>query len=963
MINFFLRMIFGTKTERDIKALQPVIDKINSHEAVIRNLTDEQLAGCTHEFKKRLKEGESLDDLLPEAFSVVRETARRLLGERPFDVQLTGGIVLHKGKIAEMKTGEGKTLSSTLPAYLNALSGKGVHIVTVNDYLAKRDREWMGPIFEFLGLSVGVIQHDMALEHKQQAYNCDITYGTNNEFGFDYLRDNMIPHKNFKMQRELNYCIIDEVDSILIDEARTPLIISGPAEESTDKYYEVNRIIRALKKDEDFELEEKSKSAYLTEKGITHAESLMKIDNIFTTKNIEIQHLLSQSIRAHFLFKRDVDYMIKDGKVVIVDEFTGRIMPGRRWSDGLHQAIEAKENVIIEAENQTLATITFQNFFKLYKKISGMTGTAETEANEFMEIYKLDVVVIPTNMPMVRLDHQDQIYRTFKEKINAMVKEIEDRNKLGQPILVGTVSIEKSEIISRELKRRNILHQVLNAKYHEKEAQIIKQAGKKGTVTIATNMAGRGTDIVLGGYPDFKEELQENISVSSELTKSFHQYIVLGDLEQAGNLIEEFKGQEKDKALSVLCKLALKQHNFTVADGSIDRISLESLKKEIRGLSIRVKAWKEENEEVKNLGGLHIVGTERHEARRIDNQLRGRSGRQGDDGSSRFFICLEDDLMRIFGSDRISNVMQRLGLKEGEAIEHPWISKAIENAQKKVEDRNFEIRKHLLKYDNVMNVQRTFVYRKRNEILDEANLKEEIKDSLKEIIYNKTEQYCEAKNDPDHWDMENLNKFLFATFGMKTDGEAGNLKNLTRDEFNQMLYEKLLKIYEGKEVQITADLTRQIERAIMLQIIDTKWKEHLYAMDHLKEGISWRAYGERDPLVEYKFEGFRIFEELVGQIKQNSLEMLFKLDPEAIRQEMSRAMALEMSQARMGKEIHSEYGQFDALRAEAQETQNQGMMPQPQQQVRRSHEKIGRNDPCWCGSGKKFKHCHGNLDQ
>ncbi|MBU1077125.1 MAG: preprotein translocase subunit SecA, partial [Spirochaetes bacterium] len=562
MINFFLRILFGTKTERDIKKLQPVVALINSLEPEIRELTDEKLAEKTNEFKEHLRNGSSLEDILPEAFAVVREAARRLLGERPYDVQLMGGIALHEGTIAEMKTGEGKTLASTMPVYLNALTEKGVHIITVNDYLAKRDREWMGPIYEFLGLSVGVIQHDMPLEHKQLAYKCDITYGTNNEFGFDYLRDNMVPHKDYKMQRDLNYCIIDEVDSILIDEARTPLIISGPSEESTNQYYKVSKIISIMKKDEDFELDEKTRSVYLTEKGMKHAEQLLKIDNMFTAQNIEYQHHVTQAIRARYLFKRDVDYVVKDGKVVIVDEFTGRLMQGRRWSDGLHQAIEAKENAVIESENQTLATITFQNYFKLYNKISGMTGTAETEAQEFMEIYKLDVVVIPTNKPIIRADNQDQIYRTFQEKVNAIALELEEKYKTGQPVLVGTISIEKSEVLSRALKKKNIPHEVLNAKYHEKEAQIIKQAGKRGSITIATNMAGRGTDIVLGGYADFKEELQDNITVRSEESMQFHQLIVQGNIIEAEKVIDRFKGPEKDKALGVLCKTGLKQFEF-----------------------------------------------------------------------------------------------------------------------------------------------------------------------------------------------------------------------------------------------------------------------------------------------------------------------------------------------------------------------------------------------------------------
>lgn len=957
MINFILRLFFGTKAERDIKKLQPTVDLINTLEQEIRKLSDEDLAGKTNELKQKLKEGETLDDILPEAFAIVRETARRLLGERPYDVQLLGGIVLHKGKIAEMKTGEGKTLASTMPIYLNALTEKGVHVITVNDYLAKRDREWMGPIYEFLGLSIGVIQHDMPLEHKQLAYKCDITYGTNNEFGFDYLRDNMVPHKSLKMQKDLNYCIIDEVDSILIDEARTPLIISGPSEESTDKYYKVNKIISFLKKDEDFELDEKSKSVYLTESGMKHIEQLLKIDNMFTSKNIEFQHHVTQAIRAKHLFSRDVDYVVKEGKVIIVDEFTGRLMQGRRWSDGLHQAIEAKENAVIESENQTLATITFQNYFKLYNKISGMTGTAETEAHEFMEIYKLDVVVVPTNKPLIRINDNDQIYRTFQEKVNAIAKEVEKKYKKGQPVLVGTISIEKSEILSREFKRKNIPHQVLNAKYHGKEAQIIKQAGKKGTITIATNMAGRGTDIVLGGYAEFKEELQDNIPVHSELSNNFHQLIIQGDTEEAEKLIEQFKGHEKDKALSVLCKTNLKQYKFDFAEKHLNKISTGSIKKEVQQLLTKVMEWKKENKEIIQVNGLHILGTERHESRRIDNQLRGRSGRQGDPGTARFFISLEDELMQLFGSDRISSVMQRLGLKEGENIQHPWISKAIENAQKKVEARNFEIRKHLLEYDNIMNHQRKFIYKKRNEILKEVNLKEDIMASIKDSVELKMEQIFSRKSHADNWDIETFNNFLYSSFGMKISANEIDIKNTTFDEFADYTYNHLVKIYNAREEQFTPEHTRQMERAIMLEIIDTKWKEHLYAMDQLKEGISWRAYGERDPLVEYKFEGFRLFEDMVYKIKLEALEILFKVEPIGIMEQMGM---LPEEETFYGKATHSEYGQFDTLKLGKQD---QTETPPIQQQVKREQKKIGRNEPCWCGSGKKYKHCHGKFER
>ncbi len=958
MLNFILKLLFGTKSERDIKKLTPLVEKINNYETDIRGLTDEKLSLKTQEFKQRLKKGETLDDILPEAFAVVRETARRVLGERPFDVQVMGGIVLHQGKIAEMKTGEGKTLASTMPAYLNALEGKGVHIVTVNDYLARRDRDWMGPVYEFLGLSVGAIQHDMPLEQKQTAYSCDITYGTNNEFGFDYLRDNMVPHKSMKMQRELNYCIIDEVDSILIDEARTPLIISGPSEESTNKYYNVNRIVKFLKLDEDFELDEKTKSVYLTEKGMKKAEELLKIDNMFTTKNIEYQHLVSQAIRAHKLFKRDVDYVVKERKVVIVDEFTGRLMPGRRWSDGLHQAIEAKENVIIESENQTLATITFQNYFKIYKKISGMTGTAETEAQEFLEIYNLDVVVVPTNRPMIRKDSQDKIYRTFKEKLNAIAEEIENKYRTGQPVLVGTISIEKSELLSKELKRRNIPHQVLNAKYHEKEAMIIKQAGKKGTVTIATNMAGRGTDIVLGGYPDFKEELQDNIEQKNEIAQDFHQQIVQGELQKAYSLTDDIKGSDKERAIEVCLKLALKQFDFDFVKAHLNELP-EHRRKEIQKLFERVHNWKKENNEIINLGGLHIIGSERHEARRIDNQLRGRSGRQGDPGSSRFYISLEDDLMRLFGSDRISNIMSKLGLKEGQEIEHPWISKAIENAQKKVEARNFEIRKHLLEYDNVMNKQREFIYKKRNQILDEENLRDDIMEALGDVIETKTKEILGEKNHPDNWDLDTFNKWMLATFGTTISENEFNRKDTRFEEFQKIVFDKLKRLYEKREKELGKDLMRALERSVLLEIFDTKWKDHLYAMDYLKEGIGWSAYGQRDPLIEYKFEGFKLFENMVNEIKFESLEILYKVEPVGFK-DMENQQMMPSAVISIGKAEHSEYGQFDSIKLMAQNNnQQQG---QPQQYVR-PHKKIGRNDPCWCGSGKKYKYCHGRFER
>ncbi len=877
MIGTVLKKVFGTANERELKRIQTAVDKINAFEEGITRLSDADLRAKTDEFKKRLEEGETLDDLLPEAFAVVRETSKRTLGLRHFDVQLIGGIVLHSGKIAEMKTGEGKTLVATLPVYLNALTGSGVHVVTVNDYLARRDAQWMGPIYNFLGLSGGVIVHGLTDEERQAAYGSDVAYGTNNEFGFDYLRDNMKFDLKDYVQRELNYAIVDEVDSILIDEARTPLIISGPAEESTDKYYKINRIIPSLKKDADYTIEEKTKTVALTEEGNIKVERLLNAGNLYDPSNVDLVHHVHQALKAHALFHRDVDYVVKDGEVLIVDEFTGRLMPGRRWSDGLHQAIEAKENVKIENENQTLATITFQNYFRLYNKLAGMTGTAETEAAEFAKIYNLDVVVIPTHKPMIRADNADFIYKTEKAKFNAAINEIEERNKKGQPVLVGTISIVKSETLSSMLKKKGIKHSVLNAKYHEMEAEIVAQAGRYGAVTIATNMAGRGTDIVLGGN---SEGLTRQALKGKEYKK-----------EEWDKTIEQFKAQcaaEKEKVIAA--------------------------------------------------GGLHILGTERHEARRIDNQLRGRSGRQGDPGSSRFYLSLEDDLLRIFGSDRISGLMGKLGMEEDVPIEHRMVSRAIENAQKKVEEHNFEMRKHILEYDDVMNQQRKVIYEQRREILAGEDLKEEVLGLAEDMLDGMISFYCPEDAYPEQWDITGLTDALASKFSYRMTGI--DPQSLARDDFRQKLWESIKQSYEEKEQQIGPELMRHLEKVFMLQAVDHQWKDHLLAMDHLKEGIGLRGYGQKDPLVEYKREGFEMFEEMKRRIVESTVENLFRIKAAAKEQ----GQEIERKQRRQLASL-SFVGAGDAAAAK----------PAPVH----VGQKVGRNEPCPCGSGLKYKKCHG----
>jgi len=865
MIGNILKKIIGTKNERELKRIQPIVDKANTLEEGLRGLSDDELKRKTPLFKERIERGEDLDALLPEAFALVREVARRTINMRHFDVQLVGGVVLHEGKIAEMATGEGKTLVATLPVYLNALTGLGVHVITVNDYLAKRDTQWMGPIYKFLGLSVDTIVHGLDDDERKKAYACDVTYGTNNEFGFDYLRDNMRYTLDECVQREFNYAIVDEVDSILIDEARTPLIISGPAEESTDKYYKINRLVYQLKKDKDFMVDEKAKSAYLTEEGVAKVERLINIDNLYDPKYVDLLHHINQALRAHYLFSRDVDYIVKDGQVIIVDEFTGRLMPGRRFSDGVHQALEAKENVKIERENQTLATITFQNYFRMYKKLAGMTGTADTEALEFKKIYNLDVIVIPTNVPLIRTNYTDVIYRTEKEKFKAVVGEIEELYKKGRPVLVGTLSIDKSERVSEMLKRKGIPHHILNAKNHESEAEVVAQAGRSRAVTISTNMAGRGTDILLGGNPVF---------------------------------------------------LAL-----TMCKGQKDT------EEYIKALEEAKRICEKDKEGVIRPGGLHILGTERHESRRIDNQLRGRSGRQGDPGSSRFYVSLEDEIMRLFGSDRVSPILGKLGMKEDMPIEHPFITKAIENAQTKVEGHNFEIRKYLLEYDNVMNKQRETVYGMRREVMKDGNVKDHIYDMIEEICENLVYEHAPEKVYPEEWDLQSLKNRIYETFFFHIDLDSTDIKTITREGLIDIVEEKVFSVYKEKDKLFGEDELRAIEQFITLNSLDTHWKEHLLSLDHLKEGIGLRGYGQKDPLREYQRESFELFLDMLDRVKYDTVKKMFAVQP--AKEEIT----------------HNEPIMF----------MNRG----DERPLEQKEKKIGRNAPCPCGSGKKYKRCCG----
>jgi preprotein translocase subunit SecA len=967
MIGQLLAKVIGTQNEREIKRLRPLVAEITALEPTVQKLTDEQLREKTLEFRKRVADGAALDDLLIEAFAVVREAGKRVLNMRHFDVQLIGGMVLHRGTIAEMKTGEGKTLVATLPAYLNALEGKGVHVVTVNDYLARRDSEWMGRLYRFLGMSVGVIQHDLRDEQRQVAYGADITYGTNNEFGFDYLRDNMKFELGHMVQRGHHYAIVDEVDSILIDEARTPLIISGPAEESTDLYYEVDRIIPKLKKGAvtqgnvkaeereelektgDYLVDEKHKTVTLTETGMAKAEQMLGhrlvpgSNGLYDPTNMPLLHHVNQALRAHSLYRLDVEYMIKDGGVVIVDEFTGRLMPGRRWSDGLHQAVEAKEKVKIERENQTLATITFQNYFRKYKKLSGMTGTAETEAAEFAKIYKLDVIVAPTNRPLKRIEEPDLIYRTEHEKYEAIVNDIIEKQASGRPTLVGTVSIEKSERLSSLLKKRGIKHVVLNAKYHAQEAEIVAQAGHQNNVTIATNMAGRGTDILLGGNAEHAARQQCLAEqVAERLPKGEEKFI--DD--------EEFV-------------------YFFHIDGFY-RVPRPHWERIFAHFKRQMDA---EHDEVVNLGGLHILGTERHEARRIDNQLRGRAGRQGDPGSSRFYLSLEDDLMRIFGSDRISGLMQRLGMEEGVPIEHGMVTRAIERAQKQVEAQNFGVRKHLLEYDDVMNKQRESVYTLRREILDgRVHLTEdEIVDTreyllalAEELLEEHVDRFAGKAVDPDDRDVPALIREISRVFGIDPAVLDGmQLDEKSADEITDEVWELVKKSYVDKEGVVGGELLRRIERDIMLQIVDAQWKDHLYSLDHLKEGIGLRGYGQRDPLVEYKKESYGLFQDMKARIEEEMVRYLFWLRP-VVNDDappIARPAPRRATPLIMNNPATDNVASFaNAPRSAAS---NQPPVPARTggddviKTVRREEPKVGRNDPCPCGSGRKYKKCHG----
>jgi preprotein translocase subunit SecA len=875
MVGWVLKKIVGSKNERELKRIRPIVAHVNSLEPKMRALSDDDLKRFWPRWKEEYARGRKLDELLPEVFAVVREVSRRQLDMRHFDVQLIGGYVLHRGKIAEMKTGEGKTLVATLPVVLNAIEGKGVHVVTVNDYLARRDAEWMGKIYRFLGMSVGCIVHDLDDAERQREYRADVTYGQNNEFGFDYLRDNMKFDLKDYVQRELHYAIVDEVDNILIDEARTPLIISGPTDESTDKYYRINAIIPSLKRDEDYTVDEKARTVVLTDAGVEKVEKKLGVDNLYDPRHIEILHHVTQALRAHTLYRNEVDYVVKDGQVLIVDEFTGRLMPGRRWSDGLHQAIEAKEGVKIENENQTLATISFQNYFRLYKKLAGMTGTADTEAAEFAKIYNLDVNVIPTNLPMIRKDHGDLVYKTEKEKFKAVVEEIKDCHARGQPVLVGTISIEKSELISKLLKKEGVPHNVLNAKHHEKEAMIIAQAGRKGAVTIATNMAGRGTDILLGGNPHFLA-LQE-VGKEKEGTPEYQRCL------------------ERYKAICA-----------------------------------------REKEEVIAAGGLHILGTERHEARRIDNQLRGRSGRQGDPGSSRFYLSLEDDLLRIFGGERIGAMMDRLGIEEGVPIEHRFLTRAIENAQKKVEAHNFEIRKHLLEYDDVMNQQRKTVYDLRRRVLGGESLREQVFDVFEDVIVELVSRFCPAKAHPDEWDIRALEEAVREAFAVKVSLQG---VEMTHEGLQDVIWAEVEKAYQAREERFGPEAMRELEKWLYLNAIDHQWKDHLLAMDHLREGIGLRGYGQKDPKLEYKKEGYEMFVEMLFRIKMDLVEKLMRVEIENMAQiEEFRPEEQEMTM------IHGEVG-------------GDGGEEQKQVTVRRAQPKVGRNDPCPCGSGKKYKKC------
>ena len=912
MIAKLLHKVVGSRNERLIRRMMKTVERINALEPEVQALSDGELAAKTEAFRRRLADGATLDQLLPEAFAVVREAARRTLDMRHFDVQLVGGIVLHEGKIAEMRTGEGKTLVATLAVYLNALAGKGVHVVTVNDYLARRDAEWMGAVYRALGMRVGVIHSGQDPAAKREAYAADITYGTNNEFGFDYLRDNMALSADERMQRPLYYAVVDEVDSILIDEARTPLIISGPAEESTELYKRINRIVPKLKRvpgtpadheaepgDGDFVVDEKDKVVYLTEQGHEHAERLLAEagllapgSNLYDVANINLLTHLNAALRAHHLFQREVDYIVKDGEVVIVDEFTGRMMPGRRWSEGLHQAIEAKEGVRIREENQTLASITFQNYFRLYDKLAGMTGTADTEAFEFQQIYGLEVVVIPTHRPMIRNDLGDQIYRTAREKFDAVIEDIKECNGRGQPVLVGTTSIETSEYLSGLLRKAGIKHEVLNAKHHEREAHIIAQAGRPGAVTIATNMAGRGTDIVLGG----------NLEMELAAAKN---------------------------------------------DAERERIRAD---------------WQKRHEQVIAAGGLHVIGTERHESRRIDNQLRGRSGRQGDPGSTRFYLSLEDSLMRIFGSHRVSSLMQRLGMEEGEAIEHPWVTRAIENAQRKVEGRNFDIRKQLLEYDDVANDQRKVIYEERNRLMDLEDISENVQAIRREVVNELINQFVPPQSLEEQWDTAGLEQALEREFGLRLPVRQWLEEDSELDEegLRQRVVDAVQAAADEKARAIGEPVFRQLEKVVMLQVLDQHWKDHLASMDQLRQGIGLRGFAQKDPKQEYKREAFEMFSDMLNRVKRDVIGLLARVQV----QDEEEVQAVQASRA---APAHLQFQHPEASAAALPEEAAPaaaaagGGAPAPVETFVRKERKVGRNEPCPCGSGKKYKHCHGRL--
>jgi preprotein translocase subunit SecA len=894
MFATLIKKLVGSKNDRELKSLAPTVAKINAFEPELSALSDDELQAKTPAFRARLDQGESLDDLLPEAFAVVREAGRRVLHMRHFDVQLIGGIVLHQGKITEMKTGEGKTLVATLPVYLNALAGKGAHLITVNDYLARRDAEWMSKLYNFLGMEVGVVVHGVSDEERKAAYQSDITYGTNSEYGFDYLRDNMKFSLEDRAQRDLFFGIVDEVDSILIDEARTPLIISGPAEQSTDKYHEVNKIIPSLNEEEHYTTEEKSKSVLLTEDGIKKVEDLLEIDNLYDLANLSMLHHIQQALKAHKMFFRDKDYVVRNDQVVIVDEFTGRVMEGRRWSDGLHQAVEAKEGVTIANENQTLASITYQNYFRMYDKLAGMTGTAETEAPEFAKIYDLDVVVIPSNVPIARLDYADLVYKTEAEKFEAIADDIRECHQKGQPALVGTVTIEKSEALSRLLKKRGIKHNVLNAKFHEKEADIIAQAGRSGAVTIATNMAGRGTDILLGGNPEFL--LRKRLEKKTDLSE-----------EQIDTLREEFAAH---------CKA--------------------------------------EHEQVLAAGGLHIVGTERHESRRIDNQLRGRAGRQGDPGSSRFYLALDDPLMRMFGSDRIAGLMEKLGMEDGVPIEHKMVSRSIETAQKKVEGYHFEMRKHLLDFDDVMNQQREAIYKQRRQILAGEELAETIQDMIDNSLHNIMDLHCPEDKYQEEWDIPALREALATQYGSDFEGHDIHFEEAGREAIQDRVEDVLKNQFHERTQKFGPEMGLYIERLVLLRNVDSLWKDHLLAMDHLKEGINLRGYGQKNPLTEYKREGYEMFEQMADQVQTDVVSQLFRVQ---VALESDEVPSEDLAPAHAAQMVFSQAAAAP-VKAPPKDAGPEAEAA-PKQTPARAEDKVGRNDPCPCGSGKKYKKCHG----